>query len=317
MSAYLSPYQRRLLRPIKRLLSAGQRLLPGSAPAPAEGAAPAERAKPLRYTESCRFQARGIEPFDAKLTSAGLPDLCTLIERRLQSAGRCKLLEVGCGEGRLLLELAARFGMRVELHGINHPEWPMIAGDSPLHETNARYSVLPPALLRTLPLPVLHAADIQDLRGFYERDFDLVLSQAVLPHVPDKARALEQSAALLKPQGLFVHELDCVDLPPLDFLDADLPRFTIYRGRDGARLDAATRRISTRKRLRDAGIELLSCQRTGSKNAGILAVHRRTTTAVQLGLTLDRPSTLELSSLTGCDGKLRAWGVRSVYQTPD
>jgi hypothetical protein len=128
----------------------------------------------------------------------------------------------------------------------------------------------------------------------------------VLPHVPDKAQALEQTADLLAPGGLFAHELDCVDLPPLDFLDADLPRFTIYR---------TARRISTREHLRASGVELLSCQRTGSKNAGLLAVHRRTSQPVRLGLQLDRRSTLQLNSLAACDGTLRLWGVRSVYQT--
>jgi SAM-dependent methyltransferase len=280
-------------------------LLPGAAAAPATTAPPAPSPAPLRYAESCRFQARGIEPMDAKLTSAGLPDLCALVEQRLRTHGRCKLLETGCGEGRLLLELLARFGSDVELHGINHPDWPMIAGTEPLQQTNERYGVLAPERLRQLPLPTLHAADVQDLGSFAVREFDLIVSQAVLPHVPDKARALEDTAALLAPDGMFVHELDCADVPPLDFIDADLPRFTIYR---------TTQRISTREHLAAVGVELLSCQRPGSKHVGHLAVHRRAAQPVRLGLELDRRSTLQLNSLAACDGKLRLWGVRSVYR---
>lgn len=95
-------------------------------------------------------------------------------------------------------------------------------------------------------------------------------------------------------------------LPVSHFLDADLPRFTIYR---------TAHRVSTREHLRASGVELLSCQRTGSKNAGLLAVHRRACQPVRLGLQLDQRSTLQLNSLAACDETLRLWGVRSVYQT--
>jgi SAM-dependent methyltransferase len=259
----------------------------------------------MRYASSCRFQGRGVKPLDTKLTSAGLPDLASQIEERLNTHACCKLLEVGCGEGRLLLELLEKFGSRVELHGLNHPDWPMIAGESPLHRTNEHYEILHPLRLLSLPLPKLHAADVQDLSAFPVRDFDFIISQAVLPHVPDKARALEQMAALLAPDGMLAHELDCVDLPPLDFLDTDLPRLTIYRG---------TQRISASEHLRAAGVEILSCQRTGVKGVGLLAVYHAAEQPLCLGLELERGSTLQLHSIAACDVPLKLWGVRSVYR---
>jgi SAM-dependent methyltransferase len=170
---------------------------------------------------------------------------------------------MGCGEGRLLLELLERFGAHVEIHGLNHPKWPVMFGSEPLLRSNEHYRVMSAARLRSLPLPTIHAADVQDLSAFPVRDFDLIFSQAVLPHVADKARALEYSAQLLAPDGIFAHELDRIDLPPLDFLDTDLPRFTIYEGRA---------RISTTDYLRSSGIELLHCSRKGFP--GTLAVYR-------------------------------------------
>jgi SAM-dependent methyltransferase len=257
----------------------------------------------MRYETSCRFQGRGVKPLDAKLTSAGLPRLAALIEQRLSTHGRCKLLETGCGEGRLLLELLDQFGSRVELHGINHPDWPMIAGTSPLHRTNEHYKIIHPLRLLTLPLPTLHAADVQELRAFPQRDFDLIVSQAVLPHVPDKARALEQTAELLAADGMFVHELDCVDLPALDALDTDLPRLSIYRG---------TQRLSAGARLRAAGLDIVPCQPTRAKGLGLLAVYHPALRPLRFGLEL--ASSLQLESSSTCDVSLRPWGVHSVYR---
>jgi SAM-dependent methyltransferase len=245
---------------------------------------------------------RGIKSFDEKLTSAGLPGLITSIEQRLAERGRCRVLEAGCGEGRLLLELLAHFGERVALHGLNLADWP--PGEQVLRGSNEHYKVLDPARLAALPLPTIHVADLQDLSALPERDFDLVLSQAVMPHVIDKARALEESARVLAPDGMFMHELDCLDLPPLDFVDDDLPRFTIYQNAS---------RISATEHLRDRCVQVLTCRRTGVRSPGLLALHRRSE-PLSLGLTLDRTSTLKLGTIASCDAPLGMWGTRSVYR---
>lgn len=213
------------------------------------------------------------------------------------------MLEIGCGEGRLLLDLLGRFEGGVELHGINHERWPVVTGARGLRATNARYRILPPETSRRLPSPTIHLADAQNLSRFPARDFDFVVSQVVLAHVARKDKVLEESARLLAPDGVFLHEIDHLGEHP-DFMDADLPRFTIYEG--GAK-------ISTTAYLASHGIEVRIGRAAGPAIA--LATFRKGNGALDLGLRLDESSTIVLKSVVTLDPEAHLWGVRSVYQT--
>lgn len=254
----------------------------------------------------CVFHGRGVESFDTKLTTAGLPSLLALVETQLRKRGRCRLLEIGCAEGRLLLDLLEEFGARVELHGTNYDKYPATFGADPLPRTNEHYRIMPAARLRILPKPRIHSADLQDMSAFPVRDFDFVVSQAVVPHIPDKLRALDHSAALLAPHGMFLHELDSGDLPPLDFLDTDLPRLTVATERG---------RVSAREYLQQCGVEVRTCKPRGI--AGYLAVFHEQSGALRSSLPLDADATRELTSVATGYGPYRVWGVHSVYRSAD
>ncbi|MFO0747233.1 MAG: class I SAM-dependent methyltransferase [Myxococcota bacterium] len=171
--------------PVVRALK--QRVLPGL------------RALLRRPKAGSRFYGRGLAAFEAA-TPPGWPTLTERIEALLSRRERVRLLEVGCGEGRLLLDLMARFGERVALHGLNHPTlggWRRPSLDA----VNRLHGTLAPERLASLPRPVIRLGDALAMASLGPGWFDLVVSQVTLHHVRDKARALEQSARLLGPGG--------------------------------------------------------------------------------------------------------------------
>jgi SAM-dependent methyltransferase len=238
------------------------------------------------------------------LAAAAQSTLTDRIADRLDGGARVRMLEIGCGEGRLLLDVLARFGDRVELHGINAVRWAVITGERGLRATNDRYAVIPADTFRRGPSPTIHLADAQDLSKFPVADFDLIVSQVVLAHVAHKDRVLQESARLLAGGGEFVHELDHVDRAAPAFMDDDLPRFVIHRHDE---------RVSTRAHLESKNITVLTTRRL-EHEAVVASFHK--SDRLDLGLRLDEQSTMGLTKITTTDGR-PLWGIRSMYHLDD
>ena len=125
-----------------------------------------------------------------------IPNPVPEIERRLETKPVLRILEIGCGYGKLLLDLNKQFGDRVELHGVNlEPEW-----DQENHLAFARdYN----RELRSSELSAvtIHISDASNL-PFHERSFDLILSVAAFHYFPDKLNALTEISRVLFDDGL-------------------------------------------------------------------------------------------------------------------
>jgi SAM-dependent methyltransferase len=245
-----------------------------------------------------RYTGRGLAHFEAVLRAAGMASLEGRIDERRRREGRVRLLEIGCGEGRLLLDLRARFGADVHLAGVNSPAWPVAREAGDLVAANERARVLPAERLLAA-LPDVRLADAEDLHDFGDGSFDLVVSQVVLPHVADKARVLEESARVLAEDGTFLHQVDSLARgdPP-----GDLPRLGVEGGAAG---------LSAEAWLAARGVRLH--RTSGRERDAVIATWTRAGAPLDLGLALDRAATRGLKGAAGLSRE-RAWGVRSVYR---
>ena len=66
------------------------------------------------YREKLAFRARGLRDLERLVGG-----VCEEIDARLTRAPTVRVLELGCVYGTALLELHARYGERVALHGVN------------------------------------------------------------------------------------------------------------------------------------------------------------------------------------------------------
>lgn len=148
------------------------------------------------YREKLVHRGRGLADLDRLVGG-----VCAEIEALLARRAPARILELGCGYGTALLELRARYGDRVELHGLNRQ-----AGDG------NREILLRNATERGLrnagALPALHFADVADGLPFANAAFDVVFSQVVWLYLPNKIAVLREIERVLADDGLAKIDVD-------------------------------------------------------------------------------------------------------------
>ena len=144
-----------------------------------------------------------------------------VIKERSVTHAKVRVLEIGCGEGRALMELRSRFPS-AEIHGVNKESWPAMQGQVSLLKIAEFYNIPPPSISNEAPLPKVHFCDASEL-PFEPEYFDLIFSQACLHFVQRKDKAVEEVLRILRPGGeAHLH----VDSPPAH-CDHLTPRFLI------------------------------------------------------------------------------------------
>jgi SAM-dependent methyltransferase len=147
------------------------------------------------YRDKLRHRARGLRDLEA--TVGGV---CGEIDARLPQRDVVRVLELGCGYGTALLELRARYGSRVELHGMNrrHDD-----GNVDVLLRNARErQVFGARAPEASDLPALAYGDVADGLPFPDESFDLVYSQVAWLYFGNKIGVLRDVMRVLRADGL-------------------------------------------------------------------------------------------------------------------
>lgn len=218
-----------------------------------------------------------------------------------------RVLEIGCGEGRALLELRRRFP-DAALHGINRHPWDAMRGSESLPDVARFHTIFTEAELAAVALPVIHFLDAQRL-PFADGSFDVVLSQGAIHYMARKDRVLEEVWRVLAPEGEAFLHIDTWqdDLP--DVLEPPTPRIAISR---------AGRPLAVRTLVEEvagAGFDVSYAERTLLGRSICIRMRRNTAAPLPLGLTLDAAASGDLRELTRDQPRGDVcWGYRSVFR---
>jgi SAM-dependent methyltransferase len=151
-----------------------------------------------------RHRGRGIR--DLERTVGGI---CGEIDARLARQDVVRILELGCGYGTALLELRARYGTRVALHGVNRAPRD---GDRDILLRNAADRGL--AVDDRAPeraLPTISHVDVAEGLPFANDAFDLVVSQVAWLYFGNKVAVVRDVMRVLRPDGLGKIDADEID----------------------------------------------------------------------------------------------------------
>jgi SAM-dependent methyltransferase len=157
------------------------------------------------YREKQPFRARGLRELD-RLIGGVEAEIDALLARREP----VRILELGCGYGTALLELAARYGRRVELHGLNRHAHD---GDHAVLVRNAtERGLVAEGAEDAFPWPALHFGDVARGLPFTERSFDLVYSQVAWLYFGNKLGVLQDVMRVLDDDG--IAKIDADEIRP-------------------------------------------------------------------------------------------------------
>ncbi|MDQ7051669.1 MAG: class I SAM-dependent methyltransferase [candidate division KSB1 bacterium] len=120
----------------------------------------------------------------------------------LEQKSAARVLEVGFGEGRALLEFAWQFRSQpVSFFGVDKKREPPVLCRSDLAKMALEFGICPPDELAQLRLPDIDFYDATELR-FPDEHFDLIYSAVTVRFIPDKARFLEEVCRVLRLGGV-------------------------------------------------------------------------------------------------------------------
>jgi SAM-dependent methyltransferase len=260
-------------------------------------------ANPRRGAKS---RSRSLSAMNETLGAEGLVQ--GQIQERLAAGKDVRLLEVGCGEGRVLMELRKLFPS-IELHGINKAPWPPMKGSESLRRTAINYKIFSRRAVLQVQLPCVRFMDAKEL-DFAADYFDLVISQVSVPFIERKDLFLEELWRVMRMEGVALLHLDHRPDPSPDFFLTETPRFVIYSEKKLLPLtDFVTR-------FPPLGFDLRCTTRTREPHGSWTVLEMRKTRgdALKLGLRLDALSSFSLELPAEHERAPDCYyGYRSVY----
>lgn len=233
-------------------------------------------------------------------------DLAAFVDRLARDPSP-SLLEIGCGEGRVLQDLWLSVP-HLRLHGLNKAPWQAMEGGESLRTRIVAEGLRTADEAAALEPPDIRFGDASEL-PWADASMDVVVSQVAIHYVARKDRVLEETWRVLKPGGRAYLHVDTWKHGAPDFLRGETPRFLVYDGDDPLPLRKAL------KRAAKAGFDISVATDASRKKVETFVLMRKDRREpLQLGWTFDDASSFDLHRLHTNDLKYETyWGYRSVF----
>tara|TARA_Y100000310_G_scaffold209006_2_gene209601 strand:+ start:3797 stop:4582 length:786 start_codon:yes stop_codon:yes gene_type:complete len=251
------------------------------------------------------YRSRGIDRMEERF---GNP-IQKFIKQRLKTNKTVRVLELGFGEGKCLLELRNKFP-NLELHGINNKKQGNMYKTQDFLKNAKKFKID----IKKTNLPKPHFYDAGIKLKFKSNFFDLIISQVAFHYIGNKAKTIEELWRVLKKDGkAFIHfdRLQSINLP--DFMkNTKTPLFIIYQNNKFIPTKTYFNKIAKQ------GFNIRLSQSLPGKKQFNLLMTKNTTKSLKLNLEFDGNSTLYLTPLNKSDPyKIKNtgiwWGTRSVF----
>jgi len=232
------------------------------------------------------------------------------IKSRINNQKTVRILEIGFGEGKCLLDLNHLFKNKIELHGISEKKTLSMSNQRDFIKNAKKFRI---PISRPLPRP--HFYDIGEGIKFKRNFFDIVLSQAAFHYIGNKAKLIEEIWRVLKPRGrAFIHfDIKFEENYP-DFMktNPETPRFIIYKKNKVIKFSQYIKKYNKKYNIR------LTKAKNNPDQYNLL-INKNRISPLNLKLEYDGNSTIYLTKLKGTDRYKKDssawWGTRSVFNT--
>jgi SAM-dependent methyltransferase len=160
--------------------------------------------KNLHYQEE---RSHSLEQLNQKLVPYSLEEVIQEhLERNRLTGERTRVMEIGSGDGRVLMELRKLFP-EIELYGINLEKTHTFYRRESFIHTALHFEIFNREELEQIELPyiVFQDLDFGSTIAYNDNKFDVIFSQSTLEHIKYKFELFNEIMRLLRPGGVSLH----------------------------------------------------------------------------------------------------------------
>jgi SAM-dependent methyltransferase len=160
--------------------------------------------KNLQYNEE---RSHSVSELDKQISPYNIEAIIQEIFEKNRFAGeKTRIMEIGIGNGRVLMELKKRFP-EIEFYGINKEKTHTFYRRDSFILTALKFGIFNKVEIDQIELPYVVFQDL-DFGGkipYAEAKFDLIYSQNTITHIKYKFELFNEILRVLKPEGISLH----------------------------------------------------------------------------------------------------------------